>query len=515
MALRTGTGLTQVPSIYIINPATNGPGYYTGEAFSHADRRYVWVADLSVATVAGFVPREWDIRIADESIAPADLDAAVDFVAITGKVTQRTRMIELAREFRRRGRTVLIGGSFATLTPDDMRPHADILVTGEIEEIAPRLFADLASGQWEDSYDGGMADITRTPLPRWDLYPSGQALQGALQTTRGCPFSCEFCDVIEYQGRKQRHKTVDQVIAELDLLYSTGFRQVFLVDDNFTVHRRWAHTVVDALAAWNARHADDPVTFATQASIDLARDEELMAKCVAAGLSSVFVGVETINENSLRETGKRQNLLAPMLEAVRTIVSHGIALDAGIIVGFDHDDATIFGRLSEFFQESPLPVLTIGLLTAPRATGLFRRLLAEGRLSGEVWDTGASVLTTNIVPARMSKEALLSGALRLCRTTYDPEQFEQRVFNFIDVFDGAPAMRRKAARLGETGQAFGHLLGGISARGPAEAAMIRNVLHAAAAKPATLPHVISFLCRYAQARLVLDRAESDRTVEFA
>jgi hypothetical protein len=161
-------------------------------------------------------------------------------------------------------------------------------------------------------------------------------------------------------------------------------------------------------------------------------------------------------------------------------------------------------------------VLNISVLTAPRATGLFRRLSAEGRLSGEVWDTGAgSLLTTNIVPAQMSREALLSGALRLCRTAYAPEQFEQRVFNFIEVFDRAPAMRRKASRFGETGKAFSHLLSGISVRGRAEADMVRNVLHAAAAKPATLEHVIAFLCQYAQARVVFDRVESDRSVEFA
>ena len=226
-----------MPSIYIINPAADAPSYYSYEVLDGPDGGWVQVADLTIATLAGFVPEGWTIRLTEEAVQPVDLDAEVDFAAITGKVTQRGRMIALAREFRRRGRTVLIGGPFATLSPADMRPHADILVTGELEELAPHLFADLAAGTWLDCYDGGRADIRRAPMPRWDLYPVDRAQLGALQTTRGCPFSCEFCDVIQYQGRKQRHKDVAQVIAELDALYAAGFRNVFLVDDNFTVHR--------------------------------------------------------------------------------------------------------------------------------------------------------------------------------------------------------------------------------------------------------------------------------------
>src|SRR3954463_3175047 len=261
-----------MPSIYIVNPAADEPSYYSYEVLDGPDGGWVQVADLTIATLAAFVPEGWTIRLAEEAVYPVDLEAEVDFVAITGKVTQRGRMIALAEAFRRRGRTVLIGGPFATLSPDDMRPHADILVTGEMEELAPRLFADLAAGSWQDSYDGGRADIRLAPLPRWDLYPVDRAQLGALQTTRGCPFSCEFCDVIQYQGRKQRHKDIDQVLRELDALYAAGFRNVFLVDDNFTVHRARARAVLDAIAEWNARPGAERVSFLTQASLDVARD---------------------------------------------------------------------------------------------------------------------------------------------------------------------------------------------------------------------------------------------------
>src|SRR4051812_3897203 len=190
-------------SIYIINPGADGPSYHTSESYGEVEGRgWVQVADLASVTIAALVPCNWSIRITDEAISPIDFDSDAEFIAITGKVSQRSRMYSIARDFRRKGKVVLIGGPFATLNPEDVRPHADILVIGELEELAPQLFADLASGKWEALYDGGRADMRLTPIPRWDLYDVRRAQAGALQTSRGCPFNCEFCDVIEYLGRK-------------------------------------------------------------------------------------------------------------------------------------------------------------------------------------------------------------------------------------------------------------------------------------------------------------------------
>lgn len=496
-----------MPSIYIINPAADVPSYYSYEVLDGPDGGWVQVADLTIATLAGFVPEGWSIRLTEEAVEPVDLDANVDFVAITGKVTQRGRMIALAHEFRRRGRTVLIGGPFATLSPLDMRPHADILVTGELEELAPRLFADLAGGSWQDRYDGGRADIRLAPMPRWDLYPVDRAQLGALQTTRGCPFSCEFCDVIQYQGRKQRHKDVDQVLRELDALYAAGFRNVFLVDDNFTVHRARAREVLEAISAWNADR-DDPVAFLTQASLDIARDEDLLDRCRAAGLTTLFVGVETVNEDSLREAGKKQNLLMPVLEAVNRIVDHGLAVHAGIIVGFDQDGPATFGQLRDFFAGAPLPELGIGVLTAPEATDLYRRLEREGRLSGPVWTTAVQgPFATNVIPLGMSREALLEGTLELARWAFSPQPYTQRMMTFIERFGGdAPPPRRARGTARPRNRTFLRMMGYVSALGEAEAKMVKTVLRTAAAKPAALPSVMYFLGHYAQARFYLDGA---------
>ncbi|WP_198598265.1 radical SAM protein [Mangrovicella endophytica] len=496
-----------MPSIHIVNPAATFVSYATSDALPDNDgRHWTFTANLAVTTVAAMVPAGWDIRITDEQIEPIDFEFATDFVAITGQITQRRRIAELAGIFRGLGRTVLIGGPFATLDPEFVRPHADILVTGELEELAPRLFADLEAGSWQPSYDGGRADIRLSPLPRWDLYPVDRAETGALQTTRGCPFDCEFCDVIQYQGRKQRHKTVEQVIAELDQLYAYGFRQTFLVDDNFTVHRQFARTTLQAFIEWNERHADDPMRFTTQASLDIARDDEMLALCAAAGLRVLFMGIETINDASLRETNKKQNLLMPTLDAVRKIASHGISMRASFIVGFDHDDASIFGHLYEFLQASPLLDLSVGALTASKATRLYARLKKEGRLLEGLWERPYAV---NFMPARMSPEELSAGVRKLTEDLFAPAAVEQRMLNLIELYGPDPSvLKRRAGAGGARGRMALKLIAGISSRGPAEAQMVSNVLSAANRKPEALPAILSFFSSYAKVRHYMDREDA-------
>jgi radical SAM superfamily enzyme YgiQ (UPF0313 family) len=491
-----------MPSIHIINPKPNFLGYSGSSSIYDGERYWVENANLVVTTVAALVPEGWDIRLTDEQLEPVDFDAPADFVALTGQITQRDRMIELAGLFHQRGRTVIIGGPFATLDPDFVRPHADILVTGEIEEIAARLFSELAAGVWSDRYDGGFADIRLTPRPRWDLYPVDSAEMGSLQTTRGCPFDCEFCDVIQYQGRKQRHKSVDQVLAELDLLYEYGFRWILLVDDNFTVHRQFARRMLDAFAAWNAAHADDPVRFVTQASLDLARDADMLARCAAAGLRTIFVGIETINEASLRETGKRQNLLLPLREAVDNIVSAGIGIRGGVIVGFDHDGPAIFSELYAFFQSSPLPHLHVNVLAASKATRLYSRLEAEGRLLHALKE---NPFDTNFIPAQMSPQRLSEGTRELAHALFAAKAFEQRMMNFIQTFGPYEgALVRKTGRPNTRGRMMLKTLAKVSARGAAEKRMVSNVLTAANERTHTLPHVLTYLANYGRTRLFLD-----------
>jgi radical SAM superfamily enzyme YgiQ (UPF0313 family) len=407
-------------SIYLINPRDDYPGHDGSEALqAWGIANKVILADLTMPTVAALVPSSWTIRLCDERVEPVDLACEAEVVGITGKTSQRRRMIELAREFRGRGRLVVIGGPYVSLDPEDIRSHADILVRGEFEDIAETLFADIEAGIWQAEYQGGTPDLSKSPVPRWDLTKKGVAFWAQVQTSRGCPFECDFCDVIQYLGRKQRWKEPDQVIRELDVLYARGYRGVFFADDNLTVMRRRTRALLEALGAWNRTRSASPVSFSTQVSIDIARDPELLALCRAAGFRYLFIGVETPYEASLAETKKRQNLRIDLTEQVGRVVATGMLVTCGMIVGFDHDDPSIFVRQAEFIDRLATPLIQVNVLVAPFATPLYARLLAEGRIVQGETHTG-TLLETNIRPKLMSREQLKSGRQVRRRPRFHP-----------------------------------------------------------------------------------------------
>jgi radical SAM superfamily enzyme YgiQ (UPF0313 family) len=495
------------PSIMIVNPVPDGPGYHTAEFVSGwGAPSHVSIADLTSVTLAAMVPSDWDVSVTDEGIDPVDFTQVPDFVAITGKVSQRNRMISLAEEFRRRGSVVLIGGPYASLNPDDMRPHADILVTGEIEEIASDLFADLKRGRWRDVYVGTKPDLRMSPLPRWDLYPNKRAVLGTIQTSRGCPFDCEFCDVIQYLGRKQRHKEPDQVIRELDVLYRAGYREVFLADDNFTVYRKRASDLLAALKIWNDAHANDPVRFMTQASIDVARDDELLDQSREAGLATYYIGVETINEDSLREANKRQNLLQGTEDALANILGRGISVLAGIIVGFDNDGPDIFDRQYDFIQRSGMVDVSVGLLIAPHGTPLYARMKRDGRLSGDEKRITQNPWFTNIVPARMTQKELIDGLDALCQRIYAPEAFQERLDHFLDAF-GARLPRQARIKDLDIQSIGGMAIQKIAEMGPGEAALMTHAVARLRERPDAHRAFFDYAFRYAQARYLLNNKD--------
>jgi radical SAM superfamily enzyme YgiQ (UPF0313 family) len=429
-------------SLYFINPRESAPGYHTFE-FLREWRivNAVNIADLTGPTVAALLPAGWDVRLCDERVQAVDLNTSASVVGITGKVSQRQRMIELSAEFRRRGKLVIIGGPHASLNPEDMRPHADILVRGEIEEIAATLFNDLSRDVWKNEYVGGRPDLKLSPVPRWDLYPRNIALTGQVQTSRGCPFECEFCDVIQYVGRKQRWKEPSQVISELETLYARGYRDVFFADDNLTVVRRRARELLSALAEWNRSRPAGRMRFSTQVSIDTARDPELLELCSRAGLGTVFIGIESANAESLAEVNKRQNLRIDLAAEVSKFVSAGIMVIGGMIVGFDHDGPDIFEIQSRFISELPVPLINISLLMAPFATPLYTRMHDEGRLIGDGNVMVGDLLVTNIRPARMTPEELRFGMRWLLNRIFSPKAFGERVEAFVRIFPQTQANR--------------------------------------------------------------------------
>ena len=265
-------------SLYLVNPASDFATSFGADALAAVGfPAAALMGDLPTATLAALAPHDFTIELCDETLGPVDYDHPAEWVGITGKINQRRRLTVIADEFRRRGKRLVIGGPLASLSPDSLRPHCDVLVRGEVEDLAAELFSDLRGGRPRAEYVGNRPDLAHSPPPRWDLYPNGRALLGVLQTSRGCPFECEFCDVIQYLGRKQRHKPVGSVLAELEALHAMGYRAVFLADDNFTVHRRRAKELLDAIASWGRCHPTDLIT---QVSIDAARDPELLEMCV-------------------------------------------------------------------------------------------------------------------------------------------------------------------------------------------------------------------------------------------
>ena len=493
-------------SICYINPTSDITSYYGVEALSAAGYAPACVvADLAIATVAALTPRDFDIRLVDESITPIDYDMDVDFVGITGKSSQVEGMIRIADAFRARGRRVLIGGPFASLSPHRMRAHCDILVRGEIETIAGELFADLRAGTWRDEYIGGQPDISSSPVPRWDLYPNDRAIDGALQTSRGCPFECEFCDVIQYLGRKQRFKTGAQITAELDELHRHGYRRIFLCDDNFTVARKRAREILDVLSSWNARHRDDGgMAFHTQASIEASEDHELLHLCVEAGLTTMFVGIETPNEDSLRETHKFQNLSRSLAGSIEQFVAAGIALRGGMIAGFDADGPDIFERQYAFGMSVPVPIFNVTALVAQEATPLYARLSREGRVIEDRDGIIGALLATNIVPQRMSREDLLTGLRWLGNQLYRPAAFMERMRHFIRLYrtEAREPVRKTAGwqplRAVDRDQV--RLIKDLRLLGPEENQMCRDVFDLVASKPETGAAVMEMMLSYAQLR---------------
>ncbi|GMB79329.1 hypothetical protein NN6n1_01110 [Shinella zoogloeoides] len=488
-------------SLYLINPAESVPGYFGLEVLeAWAGIRTVGMADLAMPTVAAFAPADWTVRLCEERLGPVDFDTPAEFIGLTGKITQRERIRELATEFRKRGRKIIIGGSYASLSPQDVRAYADILVIGEIEDIAASLFADLSSGCYKPEYHGTKPDIGSGPLPRWDLYPSGHAMTAQVQTSRGCPFECDFCDVIQYLGRRQRWKEPERVVAELDLLHGRGYRSVFFADDNLTVMRRRTRALLEALAAWNDRPPGERMAFSTQVSIDIARDADILNLLRESGFAMTFVGIETPNEESLSRAGKRQNLNADMIGRIRTIAEHGILAFGGIVVGFDQDGPDIFERQAAFIQAMPLPLVSPGLLVAPDATPLHARMAAAGRLI-EGRQSAASVVDTNIRPLLMSGETLRNGMIWLLNRVFAAELFAERVAAFVDVCGAHRPQERQPFFSGVKAA----LARRLASHGNAEYALIRMLDKAAHARP-DLTHILATIFTYyCQARFMLER----------
>jgi len=388
---------------------------------------------LGLITVAAILPQTWEFRLIDRNvrnIAETDWQWA-DLVIISGMIVQQKDQVHLIREAKGRDKLVAVGGPYVTSVPQPAREAgADFLILDEGEITLPLFVEALERGETSGTFtaNGEKPDVSHTPIPRYDLLEMGAYLDMAVQFSRGCPFQCEFCDIITLYGRKPRTKTPTQLLAELETLYNLGWRRtVFLVDDNFIGNKRNVKLLLRELIPWMAARGY-PFSLLTEASVDLAEDQELMDLMVAANFVSVFLGIETPDEESLKLTKKYQNTRKPLLEAVETINRSGLRVMAGFILGFDGEKPGAAKNIVDFVEASSIAVAFFSMLQALPNTALWQRLEKEGRLIDTVEDPGGNqTCLPNFIPTR-SLEELANDYIRCFWELYEPSRYLARVY---------------------------------------------------------------------------------------
>ena len=387
---------------------------------------------LGLLTVAALCPKNWTLRLIDRSFEDL-LDTDIlwaDLVMVSGMRVQKDDIRETLLRARALGKRTMIGGPFASSEPELLLSLADHLVVGEPDEIFHEIAADVERGSAKRLYVvKDKPDVSKTPLPRFDLLKIEKYASMAVQFSRGCPFQCEFCDIITIYGRKPRTKRPSQLLAELDVLFELGWReQVFIVDDNFIGNHKLALELALKLEEWQKSH-DYALLFYTEASIDLAQRPGLIEAMVKANFFYVFIGIESPSPKSLIEAKKFQNLRRDPLESIRFIQSEGLWVTAGFIIGFDSDTEEIFEQQRDFIERAAIPWAMAGFLQAPPSTPPFDRMLKEGRLLME------STATSNFDPPNfrtlLPLSVLLEGYRGILVSLYGASAFYDRCYRSL------------------------------------------------------------------------------------
>jgi len=403
-------------------------------SFKHAlkfIRKRSGAPPLGLLTVAAMLPQSWDLRLVDTNVAKlSDKDIQwANYVFISGMVIQRDSAKEIIARCIQAGVQVVAGGPLFTCEPESFQ-EVDHLVLNEGEITLPLFLADLERGTPKRMYTTDeYPDIQQTPAPRWDLLDLNRYATMTLQFSRGCPYNCDFCSVTALLGHRPRTKSARQIIAELNGLYDLGWRGgIFFVDDNFIGNKKvLKNEILPALIEWQRTHTSIP--FNTEVSINLADDDELMRLMSEAGFNTVFVGIETPDDDSLAECSKFQNRGRDLVESVKQIHRAGMQVQGGFIVGFDTDTPSIFQRQIEFIQKSGIVTAMVGLLQAPAGTKLYQRMEKEGRLvskgSGDNVDGSTNIVT------KMPIDVLRQGYRNILDHIYSPKYYYERVKTFL------------------------------------------------------------------------------------
>ncbi|MFW6171916.1 MAG: B12-binding domain-containing radical SAM protein [Planctomycetota bacterium] len=387
---------------------------------------------LGLLTIAAMLPAEWELKLVDENVnrlTDDDLRWA-DYVMLSAMIVHKTSVLKIVDRCHRLGTPIIAGGPLFT-TGHSAFPDIDHFVLGEADELMPRVVEDMRQGTVRHMYEASSRpDISRVPSPRWDLIDMRKYVTMSVQFSRGCPFDCEFCDIIVMNGRVPRTKPPAQLIAELEELRLRGWNgTVFLVDDNFIGNKRKAKVMLRDLIQWRTR-TRAKMEFMTEASANLAHDAELCDLMVRAGFKKVFVGFETPSLESLKECRKMQNCGQDLVETVKTLQRAGLEVMGGFIVGFDSDPMDIFQRQFEFIQRSGVATAMVGLLTALPETRLYRRLTEEGRIEAD--STGNNTEATFNFRPRLDPDFLVNGYRELMKELYQPGNYYRRIRTFLE-----------------------------------------------------------------------------------
>jgi len=389
---------------------------------------------LGLLTVSSMLPDTWERRLVDMNVTELSDDDIewADIVFLSAMIVQKGSLEEVVRRARVLGKLIAVGGPYVSTSSESL-PDADHIFVGEAETTIPEFINDIELGIAKKVYKADeRPSLHATPAPDFDLIDMHQYSAMSVQYSRGCPFQCEFCDIIEIYGRVPRTKTNQQMLAELDNLKSAGWRGlVFIVDDNFIGNKKNVRLLMPELIEWSRRN-EFPFSFITEASVNLAEDETLLQMMQDAGFRRVFLGIETPVEESLKEAQKGQNTRRSLVDSVHKIQSYGMEVMAGFIVGFDSDPENIFQLQMDFIHESAIPLSMVGLLSELPDTQLWRRLEKEGRLEG--YHSGNNTdCSLNFVP-KMDRDRLIAGFQTVLKNIYSPKEYYYRALDCLSRF---------------------------------------------------------------------------------
>jgi radical SAM superfamily enzyme YgiQ (UPF0313 family) len=393
---------------------------------------------LGLMTVAALLPKDYKLKLIDMNVsklAEKDIREA-DIVFVSAMIIQKESFRKVIEMCKKCCTPVAAGGPYPSSSYKEIE-GVDYFILNEAEVTLPEFVKDYENGTPKEIYTSDIKpDITKTPPPRLDLIHSVEDYVFlALQYSRGCPFNCEFCDIIEMLGRVQRTKEPEQFILEMETVYNIGFRgSLFIVDDNFIGNKVKAKALLKEMVKWQNKK-NFPFKLFTEASINLAQDDELLDLMVKAGFENVFIGIETPDVNTLALTQKQQNLREDIFENIKKIQNAGLEVYGGFIVGFDTDPPDIFDRQIDFIQKAGIPVAMIGLLTALPNTQLYRRLLSEGRLTGASKGNNTHDFEINFIP-KMPKAKLMQGYKRIISEIYNPKNYFERCLTLLSRLPG-------------------------------------------------------------------------------